>query len=274
MSTLQVADQDNIDHLNAEFWNYLCGSGLAQHLGIQDNTSASLKKFDDEYFRIYPYLSDYVNLESLQGKKVLEVGLGYGTLGNYIAQNCSEYHGLDISQGPVDMMNHRLEMLNLPANAKRQSVLNCPHESNSFDVVVSIGCYHHTGNLQGCFDETYRVLKPGGKAIMMVYNRYSFRQWQADFYNTLFHALKSRGITRVKNVKEETRKAYDADLSGNAAPETVLSSKKELRQMLKKFKNVKLFKENCDGVRSIPREKLLGTLGKLLGLDIYIVCTK
>ena len=42
--------------------------------------------------------------------------------------------------------------------------------SNWFDGVVSIGCLHHTGDIQGGLDEIHRVLKPNGRALIMLYN--------------------------------------------------------------------------------------------------------
>ena len=58
---------------------------LARSLGITDRTPESLRKFDEAYMAIYPYLSSYVTEQDLKGKRLLEIGLGYGTLGQIIA---------------------------------------------------------------------------------------------------------------------------------------------------------------------------------------------
>ena len=70
------SSQAAVDQRNAEFWNELCGTGLAQSIGITDRSPESLRRFDDSYFGIYPYLMDYVTPHALAGKKVLEIGLG------------------------------------------------------------------------------------------------------------------------------------------------------------------------------------------------------
>ena len=98
---------ENIDRANAAFWDELCGSWLAVSLGIKEMTPDNLRRFDDAYFSLYPYLSEYFLRESLQGKKVLEIGLGYGTLGQALAEEECDYHGLDIASGPVAMMRFR-----------------------------------------------------------------------------------------------------------------------------------------------------------------------
>lgn len=38
--------------------------------------------------------------DSFGGKKVLEVGLGYGTLGQLIASRNADYYSADIAEGP------------------------------------------------------------------------------------------------------------------------------------------------------------------------------
>ena len=125
----------------------------------------------------YPYLERYVAFDELQGKKVLEVGLGYGTVGQKIAESGADYTGLDIAEGPVSMMNHRLGQCGLPGKAIQGSILEAPFEDETFDRVVAIGCYHHTGDTKRAISETARILKPGGQALVMVYNAYSYRRW-------------------------------------------------------------------------------------------------
>lgn len=278
------SDQDNLNKLNAEFWNELCGTGLAQHVGIKDNSKESLKKFDDAYFDIYPYLLEHVKPEMMKGKKVLEIGLGYGSLSQAIAESGADYYGLDIAQGPVNMVNHRLNFIGSPENARQGNMLECPFDDETFDGVVSIGCFHHTGDVQRCFDETYRILKPGGRAVLMVYNRYSVRQWVKNFGLTFRHFL---GMSQSENLHEAGRAAYDATSSGAAAPDVHLSSISELKKMLNRFSKLSFQKENIDVYNDFPlfmrdkllakgytREKMLGNVGKWMGLDVYIECIK
>ena len=166
-----------IDAANAEFWNELCGSHLATSLGIRDRSLESLRRFDEAYLDYYPYLVRYAKWPQLKGQKVLEVGLGYGTLGQKIAEAGAIYTGLDLAEGPVKMMNHRLRMQNLSGNSIRGNILNAPIQSGTLDYVISIGCFHHTGDVRGCIEQTFRVLKPGGTTILMLYNKFSYRQW-------------------------------------------------------------------------------------------------
>jgi SAM-dependent methyltransferase len=248
-------------------------------LGITDRSAAALERFDDAYLGYYPYLLRHVPVERFRGLKVLEVGLGYGTLGQRIAEAGADYLGLDIAAEPVRNMNERLRMSGLPGRAIQGNVLRCPAGDDSFDAVVSIGCFHHTGDVQRCIDETHRVLKPGGSAYIMVYNRFSYRQWYRWPKETLMGFVGERlfGLTGTAN--ETQRAAYDAHVSGEAAPETAFTSRRTLRAMLRRFNKIELHKENCDslahqGRELISRASLLPYLGPLIGLDIYVKATK
>jgi ubiquinone/menaquinone biosynthesis C-methylase UbiE len=269
---------DEISRQNAEFWNELCGSGLAKGLGIADHSLDSLKRFDEAYLKLYPYLLDHVPAQTMRGRDVLEVGLGFGTLGQIIAQNGARYTGMDIAEGPVRMMIHRLAMQGVAGRAIVGNMLVCPFPDESFDRVVSIGCFHHTGSIQTCLDQTYRILRPGGQVFVMVYNALSFRRWRHWPGTSFRSALRDLGLVRTPAATEVQRAAYDISSDGTAAPETEFVSIAQLRRMMRRFSSVRCYKENSDHIiclgRVIPRDALLSNLGRWMGLDIYVHATK
>jgi len=272
-------DTKALDRANAEFWNELCGTSFARHLGIRDHSSESLRRFDEAYLDLYPYLLDRVPASTMAGKRVLEIGLGYGTLGQKLVEAGADYTGLDIARGPVAMMNNRLRLQGLRGHAMQGSMLDCSLADESVDVVVSIGCFHHTGSIERCVDETWRVLKPGGHAYFMVYNLFSYRQWLRWPKRTLDAALGTTGQASRTGASEAQRKAYDANSAGAAAPETVFVSRGQLRSMLARFSEAEFRLENCDhitlrGRTLVPRRLLLSTVGRMAGLDIYVAATK
>jgi SAM-dependent methyltransferase len=272
-------DAKALDRANAEFWDELCGTGLARQLGIRDQSVQSLRRFDQAYLDFNPYLLKRVPISTMVGKHVLEVGLGYGTLGQKIMEGGADYTGLDVAQGPVFMLNRRVQLQGLSGRAIQGSMLNCPLADQSVDVVVSIGCFHHTGSVKRCIEETWRVLKPGGRAYFMVYNLFSYRQWLRWPKRTLEAAL-GRGVLPTPSSASETqRKAYDTNSRGAPAPETVFVSTTEVRAMLRGFSQYQLRLENCDAITFrgrtvVPRKPLLATLGRVAGLDIYVAATK
>jgi SAM-dependent methyltransferase len=273
--------QNNVSSENEKFWDELCGSQLAKVLNINDTSPHSLKKFDDWYFNFYPYLNDYIPFADLKCKDVLEVGLGYGTVSQKIAESGSNYKGLDIAAGPVDMVNHRLEQNGLSGAAVQASILEPPFEKNSFDVIVAIGCLHHTGNLKEAIKQCHQLLRNGGKLIFMVYYAYSYRRFiQApiDTFNYLLSEVLLGKRDVVSGTTTRHRAAYDVNKDGEGAPHTDWISKRSLKKMCYQFSTFDSRIENIDnGTPFQPwtRVQLLGTkIPRLVGLDLYAVACK
>jgi SAM-dependent methyltransferase len=259
--------QQTIDRSNAEFWDTLCGWNMAVAAGITGRDPGDLRRFDQLYLSQYPYLERYVPA-LLSGKKVLEVGLGYGTLGQVIAERGADYTGADIAAGPVALMRERLKALELPEeNAVQASVLELPFEDGAFDHVYSIGCLHHTGDLPRSVSEVHRVLKPGGRALVMLYNRHSLRR--------IAFGLRDRLSLSGDDAEEKMRQLYDAHQSGEPAPHTDFVSKADVRRLFDDFARVQIDVQNFDGFRwGIRREWFLGNLARVVGLDLYITGDK
>ena len=271
--------QQNLDAANAGFWSELCGSYLARELGVTDASTESLARFDRAYWELYPYLGRY--LPWCSGERLLEIGLGYGTVGQLLAEQGLDYHGLDISPGPVAMMVHRLKLLGVvdaDSRIRQGSALAIPHPDESFDVLVSIGCLHHTGNLPRAIEELRRVLRPGGRAMVMVYNRYSYRRAVMLPVQMLL-----RGVWREPGRRDElVRRTYDANSDGTAAPATVFTSASDIHRLFKDFSEVRVRRENFDnfvlsagGVTlSVERRVFLTNLARIAGVDLYVTATK
>jgi ubiquinone/menaquinone biosynthesis C-methylase UbiE len=197
-----------------------------------------------------------------------------------LAEEGCDYHGLDIAAGPVAMMRYRLSQLEGPnwkGKVQIGSVLNIPYMDSSFDYVYSIGCLHHTGDIEGSVSEVYRVLKDGGQALIMLYNKHSFRLLvQVPLMRVLgiFSNMK-----RYKSINEKIRSLYDTSEDGSAAPHTDFVSAREVRRLFKRFSRVKIDIRNFDnysigGKFLLKREWVLNNLARFLGLDLYIMAIK
>jgi SAM-dependent methyltransferase len=270
-------DQNAIDKANAAFWDELCGSHLAEQLDIVDDGPQSLKRFDDWFYDYYFYLPGHLPTETLAGKRVLEVGLGYGTVAQKIAESGADYLGMDIAAGPVAMARHRLRQASLAGDALQRSFLDNGLADASFDAVVSIGCFHHTGDLQRCLDETWRILKPGGMAYIMVYHRYSLHRWRLSWGRFVKELLlETLGLLKTRRGDEVERAGSDRNLDGEAAPETVFVSRGELRRGLRRFAQVSIALENLDDepAPGWDREKALRRWGPWIGTDLYVAARK
>jgi SAM-dependent methyltransferase len=256
-----------LDQRNAAFWNELCGSALARQVGIEDDSAASLARFDAAYMGHYPYLPGYLPAR-FDGAELLEIGLGYGTLSAELMARGASYHGADIAEGPVEMVRHRMRLAGLAGAEERviqASALGLPHADASFDWVVTIGCLHHTGDTPRAVAEVQRVLRPGGTAVVMLYNKYSLRQ---------LLKVELPGLVRRTRSHDQVAAMYDTNEAGDAAPHVDYSTKGDVRRMFAGFSTVDIDVRNFDNTRFIPRERLLGNVDRLLGLDLYITARK
>lgn len=270
--------QHAVDDANRAFWDELCGTGLARSLGITEITSETLARFDDAYMGSYPYLSRYLAELPVEKRDVLEIGLGFGTVGQILAERGAQYQGADIAAGPVALMRDRLRWIGKPADGSvaQASALELPWEDGKFDAVVSIGCLHHTGDLPRAVSEVHRVLAPGGTAFVMLYNAHSFRQL------IVVRRERLRAFRARRNSAERVRAMYDANTTGEAAPHTDFVSRRRARELFSAFSNVTIDTQNFDALTpslaghtlTIPREWLLGNVARVAGLDLYIHARK
>lgn len=273
--------QSVVDDTNKAFWDELCGSHAAKLIGVTDDSPRSLKRFDDWFLSFYPYVFYHIPFEEFRDKDVLEVGLGYGTIGQRIAESGARYQGLDIAPGPVSMMAHRLGQAGLPGCTGQGSLLEPPFPDCEFDFIVTIGCLHHTGNMARAIEQCYRLLRPGGKLIAMVYYAYSYRRFHQARKDTLRYAARELlGYRGVVGASDESKRAsYDTNAAGRGAPHTDWISIRSLRHLCREFSSFSAQTENIDnGVpfhKSPPRRELLKTWWpRLIGLDLYATAIK
>jgi len=261
---------------NKTFWNEICGTQAFKMLGLERLNMESLDIFYSWYMNdMYPYLYKYLDLMNLSNKKVLEIGLGFGTVGQKLFLKSERYIGLDYASKPVELMNYRIKMRGQrkKAYATHGDARNLPFKDNEFDMVVSIGCLHHTGNIQKSISEVYRVLNKNGKAIIMLYNKHS---WTLLNQNRIAYAL----TMNKRNYNEYIRGLYDKNSKGNSAPTTTFSSRIDIEKYFSQFKKVTLNLENFNDVyipflrAAIPRKYFLNNAAKIFGLDYYIVAQK
>ena len=134
----------------------------------------------DEYFAEIEerrYATHYHLAElfaSLAGSsgKLLEVGCGIGVDSIQLAKAGFDVTAVDLTENALavarEYAQHAGVYDRLPARANAES-LDFPDAT--FDVVYSFGVLHHTPDIEQAVSEVHRVLKPGGKALIMLYAR-------------------------------------------------------------------------------------------------------
>lgn len=236
---LQVKDEVR------EYWNaHPCGTQFTE-------LDWGSKKFFDEVERFryttQPFMSKIVGFDKFAGKKVLEIGCGLGTDLLQFARGGADVTGIDLTPNSIELVRKHFSMENLPVVAQVADAENLPFEKSSFDLVYSFGVLHHTPDTQKAIDEVYRVLKPGGQIIIMLYNKTSLHVWLGVPLYLLMRFLKKTN-RNGKNLVEDWIRVYD----GIENPLGKAYSRSEIETMFSKFRNRKYI--ICDSYRRhLPR---------------------
>ena len=129
----------------------------------------------DEYrFDKLRYLPRLVDFQGYPKKKVLEVGCGIGIDLVRFAKGGAYVTGIDLSQTALEMAAKNAAISSVPMQLHLANGEALPFDDASFDLVYGHGVAQYTAEPRRMFEECYRVLKPNGVAIFMVYNRISW----------------------------------------------------------------------------------------------------
>lgn len=159
-----------------DFWDrHPCGDmkvgGLEQHRGDYE---AFFSDYDRFRYDTEAHILRCLDGIDFAGREVLEIGLGQGADSEQIIRRGAIWSGLDLTPESIARVRTRLSLRHLPHRSIAQgSVLQIPHENDSFDIVFSHGVLHHVPEILSAQREIHRVLKPDGELIVMLYARWS-----------------------------------------------------------------------------------------------------
>ena len=121
-------------------------------------------------WNVFPF-DPVLDFQSLIMKDVLEIGVGNGTHAQLIAPHCRTYTGIDLTEYAVHSTSTRLKLNSIRAEIVRMDAEHMAFPDESFDFIWSWGVIHHSSNTQNIIRQIHRVLRPGGKAAIMVYHK-------------------------------------------------------------------------------------------------------
>ncbi len=134
-------------------------------------TKEFFEELEQYRFEKLDYLPQLVSFEGFRGTNLLEVGCGVGTDLARFAKGGALVTGIDLSEQAVDLCRQNLAVIGVQVDVQVMDGEQMAYPENAFDVAYAHGVIQYTPDPHAMITEIYRVLKPGGTAILMVYNR-------------------------------------------------------------------------------------------------------
>ena len=255
----QKAGRDELKERVRVFWQaHPCGTKFSDaEIGSREFFErVEAHRYEKEWH--IPTAADFANT---RGLRVLEIGCGMGTDGAQFAKAGAIYTGIDLTDAAVELARKRFQVSGLPGEFHVADAERLDFPDASFDLVYSHGVLHHTPDIEAAVREIHRVLKPGGRAMVMLYHRGSYN------YRVGIRVLRRAGAgllrseTGIKLINLLTREPIDslrehAQLAknGNSSADDFLSqstdgagnplarvySRREARELFKDFRDVEL----------------------------------
>lgn len=138
-------------------------------------------------------------LASIEGKKILEIGSGYGFFLIYGIKELEwDLYGIEPGRGEfAGRWEIAKEMLKQNGISQERLICSVGEdirlESNSYDVVICNAVLEHVMDPQKVVQEAYRVLKPGGALIFNIPN---YRWFYEGHYDMFWFPFISKSIAR------------------------------------------------------------------------------
>lgn len=208
--------------------------GMIGAKGLETGTKEFYQKVDQSRYEEYaPWMKQAIHFEQFTNLNVLEIGFGMGTDLFSFACSGANVFGVDLSPKHLEIASNRFNLYGLKANLQLADTESLPFADNSFDVVYSFGVIHHTPNTEKAVEEIYRVLKPGGQAILAVYHK-----------NSIFHLCVVSGyllhLRFLQESYQDTLSRIEYRENSDARPLVKLYSRKEFQNLLHQFSKIEI----------------------------------
>jgi len=123
-------------------------------------------------YSLQDYMPAVFQFTAFSGKLVLDLGCGTGIDSAEFLQHGALVVSADLSATATRLTRDLLQEAGFPSPVVLQAeATSLPFKSGSFDYVYCVGLLHHIPNVEKAVSEIYRVIKPGGQVMAMVYHK-------------------------------------------------------------------------------------------------------
>jgi ubiquinone/menaquinone biosynthesis C-methylase UbiE len=185
----------------------------------QPHTLEWFREVERHRYEVYaPWMPDVMEFSKHAGREVLEIGGGMGTDLAQFAASGARVANVDLAAGHLELAEENFRLRGLVGRFVHHDAEALPFPDASFDVAYSNGVLHHTPNTTAVVREMHRVLRPGGRVIVMLYAENSLYYWRKLVWlsgikgglldRTSMGEIMSRQVERSANEARPLVKAY------------------------------------------------------------------
>ena len=187
-------------------------------LGVKEFTREFYEEIDQRFFRnaweFMPWqerpFDPLIDFKALPGQDVLEIGVGSGSHAGLLAATAKSFTGIDITEYAIKSTSERLRCFGLPGRALCMDAEKMEFADGSFDFIWSWGVIHHSANTRRVLEEIHRVLRPGGRTVIMVYHR---SLWVYYVSGILFRGLLQGELLKTRSLHQTVQRATDGAIA-------------------------------------------------------------
>ncbi len=123
----------------------------------------------DAFMIIFPLWKKWIRkvIPHIKGMKILEVSFGSGYLMTQYASNNYEIYGIDYNNKMLEITENKIKKLNITAKLSQANVEKLPFPDDAFDTVINTMAFTGYPNGEKAMIELKRVLKRGGKLLLV-----------------------------------------------------------------------------------------------------------
>ena len=163
-----------------QFWNNRpCN---VHHSDLPVGTREYFDEVEAKKFKAEPHIPAFCEFDRWQGRRVLEIGAGIGTMAINFARAGAEYTGVELSDVSLDLTRRRFEVYGYAGqfyqgNAEELKTF-VPIEE--YDLVFTWGVIHHSPRPDRILKQARAYMRPGTTLKVMVYAAHSWKNYMIE----------------------------------------------------------------------------------------------